>query len=71
MELAVHMKNIETGEKRIKKVIGKDSSFGNWTCKYLHYGSVWMWTGTEPFKNVKEKVKHIGGGYYVKCEEAE
>lgn len=24
MELAVHMKNNKTGEKRIKKVIGKD-----------------------------------------------
>ena len=71
MELAVHMKNIETGEKRIKKVIGKDSSFRNWTCKDLHYGSVWMWTGTEPFKNVKEEVKHIGGGYYVELQEAE
>ncbi len=71
MELAVHMKNIETGEKRIKKVIGKDSALENWDCKDFHSGSVWKWVATEPFKNVKEKVKHIGGGYYVKCEEAE
>lgn len=64
MELAVHMKNKKTGEERIKKVEGKDASLGNWTCKDFHYGSDWSWTGTGPWHNVKDKVTHIGRGYY-------
>lgn len=66
MELAVHMKNDKTGEERIKKVIGENASMENWTCKELHYGSDWSWTGTEPWGNVKDNVKHIGRGYYAK-----
>lgn len=68
MELAVHMKNKNTGEERIKKVDGTDASLDNWECKDFYYGSAWQWTGTEPFKNVSDKVKHIGRGYYRKIE---
>ena len=60
MELAVHMKNKKTGEERIKKVIGENASMENWTCKDFHYGSDWIWIGTEPFKNVADEVEHIG-----------
>lgn len=66
MELAVHMKNDKTGEKRIKKVIGQSDSMGDWSCKDFHYGSDWRWTGTEPFKNVADDAVHIGRGYYKK-----
>lgn len=68
MELAVHMKNNKTGEERIKKVIGENASMENWSCKDFHYGSDWVWTGTEPFKNVADDVEHIGRGYYKKKE---
>lgn len=64
MELAVHMENIKTGEKRIKKVVAKSSSMDDWHCKEFYYGSDWRWTGTESFKNVEGNVKHIGRGYY-------
>ena len=67
MELAAHMKNKNTGEKRIKKVEGTDSSNHD-PVKDFYYGSAWQWTGTEPFKNVSDKVKHIGRGYYRKTE---
>ena len=63
MELAVHMKNNKTGEKRIKKVNGVDAS-DHKPVKDFYYGSEWIWTGTEPFKNVADKVEHIGKGYY-------
>lgn len=66
MELAVHMKNRKTGDERIKKVVGKSASMGDWTCKDFFYGSEWCWTGTEPFKNVAENVRNIGHGYYKK-----
>lgn len=66
MELAVHMINVQTGEKRIKKVIGKDASLGNWECKDFFHGSKWSWKGTEPWKNVAGKVKSLGNGYYKK-----
>lgn len=39
MELAVHMENNKTGEKRIKKVVGENASIENWTCKDFYYGS--------------------------------
>lgn len=65
MELAVHMKNIKTNEERIKKVNGVDSS-NHEPVKDFYYGSEWVWTGTEPFRNVADKVKHIGRGYYKK-----
>lgn len=68
MELAVHMKNVQTAEERIKKVVGKDASLGNWHCKDFFYGSKWSWKGTEPWKNVEEKVKTLGNGYYKKTE---
>lgn len=65
MELAVHMKNIKTGEKRIKKVNGMNAS-NHEPVKDFYYGSDWIWTGTEPFKNVSDNVKHVGRGYYKK-----
>lgn len=68
MELAVHMKNKKTGEERIKKTIGENASMGDWTCKDFNYDSDWRWTGTEPFRNIADTVKHIGGGYYKKIE---
>lgn len=64
MELAVHMRNNKTGEKRIKKTEGKDASMGNWSCKDFYYGSEWSWTGTEAWENVADEVEHIGRGYY-------
>lgn len=64
MELAVYMKNNKTGEERVKKVVGKNASMENWTCKDFYYGSNWNWIGTEPFKNIADKVKYIGRGYY-------
>ena len=66
MELAVHMRNRKTGERRIKKTTGKDASLENWNCKDFHYGSEWVWMATEPWVNIANNVKHIGRGYYVK-----
>ena len=66
MELAIHMKNRNTGVERIKKVVGKDASIENWSCKDFFYGSSWEWSGTEPFANVCSQVKHVGHGYYRK-----
>ncbi len=63
MELAVHMKNSMTGEERIKKVRGINA-LSHDPVDDFYYGSVWTWIGTEPFKNVSGKVKHIGRGYY-------
>lgn len=67
MKLAVHMKNSKTNEKRIKKVNGVDAS-DHEPVKDFYYGSEWIWTGTEPFCNVADKVKHIGRGYYKETE---
>lgn len=53
MELAVHMINKVTNEKRIKKVQGVDSS-NHVPVKDFYYGSDWVWIGTEPFKNVAD-----------------
>lgn len=69
MELAVHMKNNITGERRIKKVTGKSGSLEDWHCNDFHYGSEWNWTGTEPFSNVAQEVTNIGGDYYVRGNE--
>ena len=66
MELAVHMKNNQTGQERIKKVIGKNASMENWSCHDFYHGSPWSWTGTEPFSNIADTVVHIGRGYYRK-----
>lgn len=63
MELAVHMKNRKTNEKRIKKVKGINSS-NHEPVRDFFYGSDWEWTGTEPFINVAEEVEHIGSSYY-------
>ena len=63
MELAVHMKNKVTNEERIKKVRGVNSSNHD-PVKDFYYGSDWVWTGTEPFKNVADDIEHIGRGYY-------
>ena len=68
MELAVHMINKVTNEKRIKKVQGVDSS-NHVPVKDFYYGSDWVWIGTEPFKNVADDIEHIGRGYYRKKEE--
>ena len=64
MDLAVHMRNKKTGEKRIKKIRGADTSIEKWECKDFHHGSDWIWTGTEPFHNVAGEVVHMGRGYY-------
>lgn len=61
---AVHMKNDKTGEQRIKKVIA--DNVNNATCSDFYYGSEWTWTGSEPWHNVCNSVKHIGNGYYKK-----
>lgn len=63
MELAIHMENRHTGEKRIRKIIGKNASEHE-KVNDFYYGSNWIWTGTEPFSNVSDKIKHIGRGYY-------
>ena len=68
MELAVHMKNIKTGEQIIKKVNGVDAS-DHEPVKDFYYGSDWVWIGTEPFKNIENDVVHIGRGYYKKKDE--
>lgn len=65
MDLAVHMKNRKTGEKRIKKVKGENAS-NHEPVKDFYYGSDWVWTGTEPFKNIADDVEHISRGYYRK-----
>lgn len=64
MEFAVHMKNYKTSEERIKKVIADNVC--NATTKDFYYGSNWKWTGSEPWNNVSDNVKHIGNGYYRK-----
>ena len=64
MEFAIHMSNKRTGEKRIKKVIAENIEAAY--CSDFGYYSEWEWTGSEPFHNVAEKVKHIGNGYYIK-----
>lgn len=61
-EFAFHMKNSKTNEKRIKKVKATDSTKAH--CRDVKYGTDWFWTGTEPFKNIEDKVYHIGRGYY-------
>lgn len=61
-DFAIHMRNKKTNEKRIKKVNVEDPTYAS--CDLLHYGSDWVWTGTEPWHNVDGKVKHIGKGYY-------
>lgn len=66
MELAVHMINKVTNEKRIKKVQGVDSS-NHVPVKDFYCD--WVWIGTEPFKNVADDIEHIGRGYYRKKEE--
>lgn len=70
MELAVHMKHRETGEKRIWRTTGENSSTG-WHCKDFFYGSCWAWEGTEPWHNVAADVTHIGRGYYRMKEKEE
>ena len=65
MELAVHMKNVKTNEERIKKVNGVNAS-DHESVKDFYYWSELVWTGTEPFKNVSDKVEHTGRGYYRK-----
>ena len=64
MKLAIHMKNIKTGEELIKSADGSDASMKNWSCKDFGYTSEWRWTGTEPWENVSDSVEHIGNGYY-------
>lgn len=64
MEFAVHMRNEKTGEKRIKKVVAENIDGAHWSG--FGYKSEWVWEGTEPFRNISEKVKHIGNGFYVK-----
>lgn len=66
MELAVHMRNIRTGERRIKKVFGKNASIENWKCSDFHSKSEWQWTGTEPFQNIADDVVHLRKNYYTK-----
>lgn len=61
-EYAFHMKNECTGEKRIKKI--KAVSIEEAHCRDVRYGTKWSWTGTGPWNNVADKVKHVGNGYY-------
>ena len=67
-EFAFHMINDKTKEKRIKKVKSTDST--NAHCNDVGYGKDWRWTGSEPWRNVADKVEHIGRGYY-KYKEAD
>lgn len=69
MELAVHMVNNKTGEKKIKKIQGESASLGEWECKDFYYGSEWSWTGTEPWKNVADSIENISRGYYKRKDE--
>lgn len=64
MEFALHMRNRKNGKERIKKVIAENIDDAH--CSDFGYESEWEWTGSEPFRNVSEKVKHIGNDYYVK-----
>lgn len=64
MEFAIHMRNIRTGKERIKKVISENIDTAH--CSDFGYKSEWEWTGSEPFRNVSGKVKHIGNSYYVR-----
>lgn len=64
MEFALHMRNRRTGKERIKKVVAENVDHAHYSD--FGYKSEWEWTGSEPFHNVSEKVKHIGNGYYVK-----
>lgn len=67
-EFAFHMENIQTGERRIKKVKTLDVTQA--FCKDVGYGKEWSWTGSEPWRNVSDHVQHIGNGYYkLKLEE--
>lgn len=64
MDFAVHMKNKKTNEERIKKVTA--ANVNEAICKDFYYGSVWVWTGSEPWHNVSDNIEHIGRGYYKK-----
>jgi len=66
-EFAFHMKNRKTNEEKIKKVKSTDSIKAH--CRDVKYGTDWIWIGTEPFKNIEDKVYHVGIGYYKYKEE--
>jgi hypothetical protein len=66
-EFAFHMEQKQTKKKRIKKVKAVDVSLAH--CKDVGYDKKWMWTGSEPWENVADRVAHIGGGYYQYVDE--
>jgi hypothetical protein len=61
---AFHMRNINTGKRRIKKVKAVDSTHA--FCSDVGAGKEWEWTGTEPWSNVKNRVERDSDPtYYI------
>ena len=61
-EFAFHMRHEKTLERRIIKVEAETVSqaYSDEVC----YRKEWKWTGSEPWKNVADKVEHITGQVY-------
>lgn len=61
---AVHMKNIETGQRRVRRIEAEDVDAATDKAGFSAE-SPWRWTGSEPWKNVADEAEHLGGGYYA------
>lgn len=61
-EFAFHMRHIKTLEHRIVKV--EAETVNQAYSDEVGYRKEWMWTGSEPWKNVASKVEHISGKVY-------
>ena len=61
-EFAFHMRHIKTLEHRIVKV--EAETVNQAYSDEVGYKKEWMWTGSEPWKNVSDKVECIGGKVY-------
>lgn len=66
MYYAIHLKNKNTGKERVYKC--EAERIEEAYCPDLHYGSEWIWTGTEAFSNIEDKVmpEKPRSRYYVK-----
>ena len=66
MLFAIHLKNKNTRKERVYK--SEAERIEDAHCPLLFYGSEWVWTGTEPFVNIEDKVmpEKPRSRYYVK-----
>ena len=61
-EFAFHMRHKKTLEHRIVKVEAETVNQAH--SDEVGYKKEWMWSGSEPWKNVADKVECIGGNHY-------